>query len=489
MSNFMSPDFMMKILKEDDVNQIYQEALNILENRGLVYESEEARNILLKNGCKAGSNNEIKIPRKLVAQCLSTAPSSFTLHNIHGEPTVHIGGNETVFQPGGCAVSWLEEDGRTIRPSESKDQVTLAKLVQQLPNIKMQSETVTLADVPDHIFDTYNAFLGFKHCEKPMVGGQSALGNMEYIIRLLTAIAGGKKEMMDKPSLVMDCCSLTPLKWCELACDTLMKSATHGVPLEFISVPMPGAVAPATLAGSLLLHCTEILSGIVLAQLCRPGAPVVYGSAPMYFDMTSMNPLLAAMESAMLVMGVAQMGKFFNLPTHAYAGLADSKMLDLQAGWEDAYSGLLAMLSGINNVSGIGQLEFVLVSSAEKLVAENELIGMLYRLRKGITVNEETMAARLIEEIGPGGDYLKTKHTMRWFRKEAYFPNKIVDRQTRKVDSKGDEPTLQERSRLEKERLLAINPGRLEFKNQSDFDKEMKAILKENNLSSLPFSD
>ena len=192
-----------------------------------------------------------------------------------------------------------------------------------------------------------------------------------------------------------------------------------------------------------------------------------------------MNPLPTSVESSMVIMGLAQMGKFFKMPTQAYAGMADSKQLDLQAGWEDATSSLLPMLSGVNILSGVGQSEFLLAAGPEKLVAMNDLIGMLQRVKKGILVNEETLAAKIIEEVGPGGDYLKHRHTLKWFRKESYFPSKIVDRTTRRPDSTGNEPNLVERAITEKKRILAKQPARIDFPTYKEFEKTMIDIIAE----------
>jgi Trimethylamine:corrinoid methyltransferase len=284
--------------------------------------------------------------------------------------------------------------------------------------------------------------------------------------------------------MVMDCTPTAPLKWCRLSLATIWECAEVQMPVELLSVPMPGSVSPATLAGSVLLHTTETLAGITMAQTARPGLKLVYGSAPMYFDMKTMNPLLAGLESAMMFLGINQMGKHYGFPTHAYAGLSDSKRVDLQSGWEDSFTALLATLGGLNCLSGLSELEYVMLVSPEKLVAANDLIGKFERLHRGIEVNDETLAADLIAEVGPGGEYVTHKHTMKYFRKEAYFPSEVVDRKTRR-ESEAPQDTFQ-RAKEKKERLLAESPADPQFPTREDLDKTIREIFKKHGVTKAP---
>ena len=477
--NYLGKEFALKVFSEADMNHIYEEALGILERTGCLFESENARKILLDNGAIAGPDRRIMFPRAMVKKALETVPNKLTLHDVYGEPVVFLEGDNTYFDTGGVAVNWVEEDG-SLRRSLAKDQVTTATLQQGLPYINLQGVTnVHMDDVPDEISDPFGVFLCASHCSKPMVLPYVHGGSFKYTYRLLTALAGSEKELAEKPRGHVVVTPTTPLIWCELASQGIIDTAKHKLPVEFISAPMPGAGAPATLAGTVLLATTENLAGVVLSQLVWPGQPIIFGCAPMCFDMSSMNPLPTSVESSMVIMGLAQMGKFFKMPTQAYAGMADSKQLDLQAGWEDATSSLLPMLSGVNILSGVGQSEFLLAAGPEKLVAMNDLIGMLQRVKKGILVNEETLAAKIIEEVGPGGDYLKHRHTLKWFRKESYFPSKIVDRTTRRPDSTGNEPNLVERAITEKKRILAKQPARIDFPTYKEFEKTMIDIIAE----------
>ena len=486
--NYLGPDYSLKIFSETDMKQIYEEALAILERTGCLFEAEDARKILLDNGAVAGPGRQILFPRIMVEKALKTVPDRLTLYDTYGEPVVFMEGENTYFDMGGTAVRWLEEDG-TQRPTLACDQVTTAKLQQGLPNLHIQSIlNVHMDDVPDIIGDTFGLYLCCKHCSKPMVIPSIQPGALKRTYRLLCALAGGANVLAEKPMGYVCITPTSPLIWSDLASTSVIEAARYKLPVEFISAPLPGAGAPATLAGTVLLATVENLAGIVLSQVVWPGQPIIFGCAPMCFDMSSMNPLPTSVESSMVIMGIAQMGKFLGMPTQAYAGMADSKQLDLQAGWEDATSALLPLLSGVNALSGVGQLEFLLVGSPEKMVAMNDLIGMLLRLKRGITVNEETLATKLIEKVGPGGDYLKQKHTLKWFRKESYFPSKIVDRSTRRPDAVDHELNFIQRATAEKKRILAKQPDRLDFPTYEKFEQTMIEIIAEMGYTGkLPF--
>ena len=227
---------------------------------------------------------------------------------------------------------------------------------------------------------------------------------------------------------VFDICPSPPLKWTHISSQNIIDCARFGLPLETVSMPMPGAASPATLSGSILTHTAESLSGIVLAQCVNPGAPVVYGGAPVHFDMRFGTTPLSAVEATMIAAASAQMGKYYGLPTHTYAALSDAKTVDAQAGLETSMSGIIAQLAGINVISGAGALDFVSCMSLEKLVLDNEICGMALRLHKGIDCSPEAMAVELVRDLGPGGDYLSTEHTLDWFKKEPYIPSPVIDR-------------------------------------------------------------
>ena len=251
---------------------------------------------------------------------------------------------------------------------------------------------------------------------------------------------------------------------------------------------MPGAVAPATLAGCLLVHTVETLSGIVLAQCVNPGTPVVYGGAPMYFDMRQSTTSLNSIETSLINTGYAQMGKYYGIPTHTYAGLSDSKLIDAQAGLESAMSATTALLAGINVISGVGVMEFCNTFSLEKLVIDNEICGMALRYDRGIDFSDESLAVDLICELGPGGDFLSTDHTYKWFKKEPYLPSRVIDRRSRSVwEENGALSVFSQAQERVRSILETHHPRPLSPDKAKDLNQVTLNIMRRHRIDSLPF--
>ncbi len=245
---------------------------------------------------------------------------------------------------------------------------------------------------------------------------------------MLAVFSGSRQALADKPQAVFDVCPSPPLIWSDFGGGNLIELARENVPAELISMPLAGAAAPVTLLGSVVQHAAESLSGIAIHQLANPGAPIVWGGAPAIFDMRRGTTPMGAIETAMIDAAYAQVGKSLNLPTHAYLGASDAKIVDAQAGMESGISALVGALAGINMISGAGMLDFLACQSAEKLVVDAEGIAMAQRLLVGIEVRTETLATAMFEGINFKGDFLKQKITRDLFSKEQNLPSAVIDR-------------------------------------------------------------
>lgn len=420
----------LRLLSDEQIVTIHENALNLLENTGVFFPDAEALEILAENGASVDFDKKIvTFPPKMVLEAIHKAPSSFCLYNRRGETAAELGTGNVYFDPGSSGIRFLESDGRTAREAVGSDLVKIARVCEAMEHIDLLATALTPYDIPIKIGDSFRVYALLKHSTKPFITGAYSAKGVKTIRELLAAEAGGYEALKAKPRAILDITSLSPLKWTEVSCRNILDAAAYGLPIETISVPLLGAASPATFAGCVLLHTVETLSGIVLAQLVNPGNPMVYGGAPMYFDMKSMTTSLNSIETNMIGAAYAQMGKYYGLPVHTYASLSDSKMNDSQAGLETAVSGIVASLAGIDIISGPGMLDFCNTFSLEKLVIDNDICGMAHRLAKGIEFSDETLAAGLIAEMGSTGDYLSTRHTLKWFKKEPYLPSGVIDRQ------------------------------------------------------------
>jgi len=302
---------------------------------------------------------------------------------------------------------------------------------------------------------------------------------------MLAAVRGSAQSLADKPLAIFDACPSPPLKWSNLTTQSLIDSARTGIPSELISMGMTGATSPVTLAGTLVQHTAENLSGLVICQVAEPGSPVIFGGSPASFDMRKGTTPMGAIETMMIDSAYSQIGKYLNLPTHAYMGLSDSKLNDNQAGLESGIGAVLAALAGVNVISGPGMLDFESCQSLEKLVIDNEICGMALRLVKGIAQRDEPLAVDLFQDITTESQFLSKPHTRKWYREEHIFPG-IIDRDTYdEWAGKGKKSAAQRAADKIKEILEQPVSG-IDTSIQKELTKIMLADAEKNGLTSLP---
>jgi trimethylamine--corrinoid protein Co-methyltransferase len=419
----------LELLTYDLIARILDEAFQLMLTPGIKVQSIEAQGLLTKAGATV-ENDVVKIPEKIIRKCLDTVPAEFFLFNRKGEPKVHYGGNSVHFDPGSSGVHILDPETLEHKPSFTNDLIRLVKVVEMIPQYDAQSTAIVCNEVPKSIGDLYRLYILLMFSQKPIVTGSFSLQTLGTMIDMLAIFSGGRKALAEKPTAVFDVCPSPPLIWSEFGAGNLIELARANIPAQLISMPLAGAAAPVTLLGSVVQHAAESLSGIAIHQLSNSGAPIVWGGAPAIFDMRRGTTPMGAIETAMIDAAYAQVGKSLNLPTHAYLGASDSKIVDAQAGLESGVTAIVGALAGINMISGAGMLDFLACQSPEKLVVDAEGIAMAQRLLSGIEVRTETLATALFEGINFKGDFLKQKITRELFSKEQYLPSAVIDRET-----------------------------------------------------------
>lgn len=392
------------------------------------------------------------IPEALARNALAHAPREFWLHTREGRPAVHYGGDDVCFDPGSSCLNILDARSQQPRPATAADLVRLVQVAEMLPQYGAQSTAMVASDVPQEIGDFYRLFLVLWHSSKPVVTGAFSAGGLKPMLELLAADSGGAEALRSAPRAVFDVCPSPPLNWSEFAAENLVELARAGVPAEIVSMPLAGATAPVTLAGAVVQHAAECISGITIHQLANPGAPIVWGAAPAIFDMRTGTTPMGAIETAMLDLACAQVGKSLGLPTHAYLVASDGRVVDAQAGMESGISAVLGALAGINMISGAGMLDFLACHSIEKLVIDAEAIASAQRLVEGIQARGESLAVAMFAQAGLAGDFLKLKETRALFRQEQHFPSTVIERGG--PQSRGRSDTF-ERAKLRADELVA----------------------------------
>jgi len=418
----------LELLSEPLADQIIDEGLTLLERHGVLVENAEALDLLQAAGAKVDrGTGVVRIPRRIVEAALATVPATITLYDRSGEQAFVVGGDEVHFDPGSAAVTMLDHGTQSERKATTADLVAFAKLADTLDHIHFQSTGLIATDVPSSIADAFRLYAGLCLSAKPVVTGTFRVEGFRPMKDMLAAVRGGDDGLRRKPLAIFDACPSPPLKWSNLTTQSLIDAARAGAPSELISMGMTGATSPTTIAGTLVQHVAESLSGVVIGQLAEAGSPIIFGGSPSSFDMRKGTTPMGAIETMMIDMAYAQLGKRLKMPTHAYMGLSDAKINDPQAGFETGLGAVLAALAGINVVSGPGMLDFESAMSLEKLVIDDGVCAMAYRLIEGIAQRDDPIALGVFEGFVPGMSFLTHPHTRRWYRTEHIQPG-LVDR-------------------------------------------------------------
>ena len=449
----------LQMIAPEMIDRIIDEAFDVLAQTGVMFENDRALEIFGEHGQRIDRENQrVWLDRSFVEKALASAPGSVTLWNVTGDTSIEIGGDHVIFDPGSAAIKMLKADG-DVRPPTSADCARLSRLVHHLDNLRAGATAVVPSDVPNEISDFYRLSIAVQTCNKPVITGLFRHESFPYLFEILTILRGSEEEVAARPLAVLDACPSSPLRWSELTSESIIECARRRVPSEIVSVPLTGATGPITLSGTLVVHTAENLAGIALAQAVRPGAPVIYGGAPCLMDMRAGQTPFAAIETMMIDCAYAQIGKRFGLPVHAYMGLSDAKVIDAQAGYESGIGIIMAALAGVNVVSGAGILDFITCQSLEKLVIDNEVCGMAYRMLDGIRHRHEKMAIDFLPHAIEAGHFLSHPTTLKLFREEGLIPGRVVDRAS--APAEGGRQPDRERAHEVVEEILGREPFRL----------------------------
>jgi trimethylamine--corrinoid protein Co-methyltransferase len=438
------------------IEQIVSEARHVLATVGVEINNAGVLSMLSDHGAGVtGKNHRAHLPDAIIDRALETAPSSFKLYDALGRETHDFAGHNVHFAPGSAAIYMLDHSASRARTPTTADYIRYVKLVSRLEHIASQSTAIVPGDVPHNISDSYRLCLSLLYGEKPVITGAFTIDAFKVMKDLQLAVRGDEKGLKEKPLTVFSCCPTAPLKWSDVTSQNVVDCAKHHIPVEFVSMPLSGFVAPVTLVGSLVQHTAETISGIVISQLAQPGTPILYGGSPAAFDVRYETTPMGAIETMMIDCAYNEIGKHLGLPTQAYIALSDAKLLDAQAGLESAMGATLAVLAGINSISGPGMLDFESCFSLEKLVLDNEICGMTLRMAKGIEPKEDFPATPRFEELLKEQHLLISKHTRRYLREEHYFPGEVIDRANRSRWHEEGSLTLGERAHREVDKHLA----------------------------------
>lgn len=476
----------IEVLDSEEVMEIHARSLNILSRVGVKVDHGEALKMLHGIGADVDFSKGIaRIPEHIVREALKRSPNCVRLYHRDGKQYIELYGWNTYFVVGSAAYYYMDLRTGEVRRPLSKDLADVAKVTDYLPNTHIMSTAVVPADVPEILADRWRMYVVAKSCSKPIDTGAFTMEGVPDAVKLMAAVVG-EENVGKKPFMIFAACSSPPLKWSALTTQNLMDCTRYGIPAHIIPMPQTSGTAPATLAGAIVQANAEFLAGLVIAQFTKPGAPIVYSGSPTVFDQRFATSCTGYIEVGLISAATSQLAKFYGIPSGSYTVVSDAKVVDAQSSLEASFGALVSVLTGINMAIGSGMLLEENCISLVKLAIDDDIAGSALRFARGIDVDIETIAEKVIEEVGPGGLFLKHRHTREWWRKEHFIP-KLLDKRTTDMWKKSGSKDLNTVAREYVEKVLKEHtPEPLPPDVEKSLSEVMLGIAKRYGVEKLP---
>ncbi len=472
MGDQIAEESVLSPLSRDDIEEIHSASLKILEEVGIKIFDEESLRLLDEAGADVDYRVKTsRIPSALTSEMIRKAPRRYMLFGREREFDLRVGGGETYFATGNAADIVEDRGSRRIK---REDLAVYIRLADVLGNVHFCVGT-SVADVPQAIWDIYQFDIMVNNTVKNLRPVIASGRGAEIILKMACAVVGDDEALMKKPILHFGYSVTSPLQWGTTALQVFRETSRYNIPVDIVSEPMSGGTSPVTLAGTIALANAEVLSGIVLNQLYRRGRPCTYSIGFAHtMDLKSAQPLSAGPEQGLIAAAGAQMAHYYSLPSQSWIG-SDSKLVDVQLAYEKTLGIMLHLLSGNDKIWGVGSLDLEFSISLEQAVIDNEIIDMVTRLKRGITVNEETLALDVIKRVDIGGMFLKEKHSRDHYLQE-HVQAKIIDHYSRRKWERMGSKDMVMRA---KERVDELVKSHESKPLDRDIRKNLKEIIKQ----------
>ncbi len=466
----------LRVLSDDLLQRIVAEAKRILAEVGVEVRGADLRERLLAQGLRLDPLGErVRIPPQVVDEAVAAAPSSFTLYDRGGRPHAELGGDRVHFVPGSSGLRTIDHRTGETRLATTADFVEYVRLADGLEHIAYLATAFSTHDVPAEISDAWRLALCLLGSERPVVSGAFSEHGVPRMVEIQRCFRESPEDLAARPLSVFTVTASGSFRYGEDSCQNLVDCVEAGIPVEIVPVTLMGLIAPVTLVGATVFHTADVLAGITMAQLVRPGAPVLFGGAPAAFHMKAASSPMAAIEALQLDVAYVEVGKALGLPTQAYMALSDGRELDAQAGAETFGGALLAALAGVNSVSGPGMLDYVLAFSLPKLVLDNELCGQALHLVRPVEPRDDLPAADLVRQLLDEQHLLMAEHTTRWWPSELWLTGPTIERASRETWERQGAKSLLVRACEEVDhRLAAYRPP----ENDEGLESELIEIVR-----------
>jgi trimethylamine--corrinoid protein Co-methyltransferase len=464
----------IKLLNDQEMLMIDQASRALLMEVGTKVENEEALEIFKKAGGLVDYSSQIvRIPDHVINETLLKCSSCVRLYDRTGGPPLLIGGNRVYFGTVGIATNVLDFETDEYRPVLCDDLKEIIRLSDVLNPPDFILVPATPTDVPFTVVDMVETKILLTNTKKHFIAEARSGENSRKNIEMAVVIAGSMEALQKSPFFSTLVCLTSPLLLRNDGVELIIESSRLGLPLFIESGPMCGGTSPATLASTLIMANAELLSSFVLAKAVNPAVPLIYASWARILDMKAAIVSHGGPEFALLRIGTTQMAKYYGLPSGGGGILADSRSIDVQLGIEKLGTGLLPALADTNMVVGMGLFADENAISLETLVVDYEVTNWIKRVIRGIEITAETTDLSVFEEVGPGGDFVSTKHTREHFRKEMFI-SEMMDRGFLALDKDPRATTMRKRARKYFRKVMeTYRPPEL----PEDTDSKLDAII------------
>ncbi len=435
----------LTILSESEIKEIHEATLDILENCGVKINSPEMFSFLQKRDLKVDCENQIvRFSRNCIEDALSSVPAKFEVFDREGKLSFVLGDGISRIAAGHNAVFWVDSDTGKTRPSTVADVELFSRICEKLPDIDVIGIPVMPQDIPN---PKASLLYGVKACiensKKPIYFSTDRPELNLAVINMLSAVFTG--NLKTQVYGISQLSPTSPLFWEKGVLEAIMETVDTGVPIAILPEPNAGVSCPYTLAGLLTMNNAECLSGLVMVQMLKPGAKVLYANSWTTTDMRSGAALVGSAETTACRIAGAQLARFYRIPSHTTAPNSDNHAHDEQNSWEKTLSLFASVAAGNDLIVNCGMFATGMTCSHEQLLMDEEISAMIRRISAGISVNQETIAKDLIKEIGPAGrTYLTETHTLKQLRSDEYYvPNLAVRGPGASWESAGSKDTYQ----------------------------------------------
>lgn len=420
----------LDILTPSSADKVHEQTVGVLAKVGIGVPSSQIRHSLEEAGATVDHPNQrVLFPGALIEQALASVPESFSLASRTPGQDLDLDGRKSFLSVDGNAPEVLDPDSGQRRPSTKEDLARISRLADALPEIGMLWQPVTARNVPRQSQSLHELHAQVTNTGKHIQMMTAVTARMaEGVVEIARVVADGSDSLRQRPIISAFQCSLSPLAYEEGALEAAQIYAEAGLPCGFVVMPISCATAPATASGLLIQSNAEVLAGIVAQQLLVPGAATFYGSCATAMDLRSGAAACGGPEDLFLQMASAQMARRYGVPSIVGTFATGAKVADWQAGVENGLSGLASCLAGADLLCGAGLLFGARVFSAEEMVLDCEIFSLIRHLVSPATLEIDDSILGVIEEVGPGGHFLGTQHTLSRMRQQ-WMP-RMFDRTT-----------------------------------------------------------